>query len=112
MNKTLSLYHSSHTPLIGQIRIRGNCGYGAYFARTKAYSKVFGDITYKVRLRPKNTLTFEDSGVKGAGFFNMDKLRYNSYVKAGYDSLAWYRGGKLMEFIALDASIIIDRTIV
>jgi len=104
------LYHSTTTP-INEFRIKGNCGYGVYFASAKKYSQTFGDITYRVKLTPNNTLIFNDNEVRGKGFFNMSELQFNDYIKAGYDSLAWYRKGKLAEFIALTTDIIIDKNL-
>jgi len=107
--KCLNLYHSTTNPLgTDGFRMKGNAGYGAYFAKTVRDSRTFGDITYKVKICPENTLVFNDNEVKGKGFFNMNKETYDKYISKGYDSLAWYKGGVLKEFIVLKKSIIID----
>jgi hypothetical protein len=106
--KCMTLYHSTTQPISGQFRIKGNAGYGVYFAKSIKDSKTFGDITYKVKICPQNTLIFNDNEVKGKGFFNMSKEFYDKYISEGYDSLLWYRNGRFQEFIALKPEIIID----
>lgn len=110
--KTLNLYHSTTQIILGDFKIKGNCGYGAYFARTKKDSLTFGDITYKVKIKPLNTLIFNDNEVKEKGFFNMSESIFNSYISLGYDSIAWLKNNKLKEFIVLDKNIITDKTII
>ena len=85
--------------------MRGNSGFGCYFARTISDSQTFGDITYKVRLLPKHTLIFNDNEVKGKGFFNMSKEMFDKYSKH-YDSIRWNQKGKLKEFLVLNTDII------
>lgn len=106
--KCITLYHSTTQVISGQFRIKGNCGYGAYFAKSIKDSRTFGDRTYKVKICPKNTLIFHDNEVKGKGFFNMSKELYDKYTSDGYDSLLWYRNGRFQEFIALKAEIIVS----
>lgn len=107
-NKCLTLYHSTTSPIVGKFRMRGRNGWGAYFAKHKKDSKVFGDLTYKVKVCPNNTLVFHDNEVKGKGFFNMSKDVYDDYVSSGYDSLLWYRKGRFQELVVLDPNIIKD----
>lgn len=111
-NKEMTLYHSTTHPIIGKFRIKGNAGYGVYFAGTIRKSRTFGDITYKVKVSPKRTLIFNDNEVSGKGFFNMSRDIYLSYISDGYDSVVWYRKGRLQEFIALNTDIIIDYNII
>ncbi len=108
----MTLYHSTTHPIIGKFRIKGNCGYGVYFARTIRDSRTFGDITYKVNVLPKKTLIFNDNEVSGKGFFNMSRDIYDRYISDGYDSVAWYRKGRLQEFIVLRTDIISDYEII
>jgi len=110
--KKIKLFHSTTTPIFGDFKMRGGAGYGAYFAKDKKVSMTFGDIIYKVTLNPKNTLVFNDNEVKGTGFFNMTKEKYEEYLSKGYDSLQWNRKGKLQEFIALKPEIILDKEFV
>lgn len=110
--KCMTFYHSTTVPISGQFRIKGNAGYGAYFSKSIKYSKTFGDITYKVKICPQNTLTFHDNEVKGKGFFNMTKEFYDKYISEGYDSLLWYRDGKIQEFVALKPEIIVDYEVI
>lgn len=109
LGKVLSLYHGT-TKLLGSsgFRIKGNAGYGVYLAGDKKHSLKYGDILYKVKVRPKNTLTFNDNEVWRKGFFNMSKEWYDKYINDGYDSISWVVGGKIKEFIVLDLSIIVD----
>ena len=109
--RIMKLYHSTTNilPSMG-FKVKGNCGYGVYLAKSKKYSSSFGDILYSVIVKPKNTLRFDDNDVRGKGFFNMKENDYNSYIQQGYDSLVWYRKGKLTEFILLDTKIITDWT--
>ena len=106
--KCMTLYHSTTQPIIGEFRVKGNAGYGVHFAKSIKDSKTFGDITYKVKIRPQHTLIFHDNEVKGKGFFYMSKEFYSKYISYGYDSLLWYRNGRFQEFIALNPEIIID----
>lgn len=86
--------------------MRGNNGWGVYFSKKKRYSQTFGDLTYKVKVCPKNTLRFDDNEVKGKGFFNMTKEKYDYYREQGYDSLVWYRNGTFKELVVLTNDII------
>lgn len=104
----MTLYHSTTRPISGQFDIKGNSGYGAYFSKSLKYTKSVGDISYKVKICPQNSLIFHDNEVRGKGFFNMSKEYYDKYISDGYDSLIWYRNGKLLEFIALKPEIIIN----
>ena len=107
------LYHSTTSPISGDFRVKGkNNSHGIFFAAKKAYSKVFGDITYKVKIEPKNTLVLNDNEVAKTPFFNIKENELKDYLDKGYDSIAWNKGGKLQEFIVLDNSIIKDRDIV
>ena len=107
------LYHSTTSPISGDFRVKGkNNSHGIFFAAKKAYSKVFGDITYKVKIEPKNTLVLNDNEVARTPFFNIKENELKDYLDKGYDSIAWNKGGKLQEFIVLDNSIIKDRDIV
>ena len=103
----MKLYHSTTSilPSCG-FKVKGNCGYGIYLAKSRKYSRHFGDITYSVNVQPKNTLRFDDNEVRGKGFFNMTEVHFNNYLNNGYDSLVWYRNGKIAEFIVLDTGII------
>lgn len=108
--KKLNLYHSTANMLIGDFRIRNISGfYGVYFASSKRDSKVFGDRTYKVSIKPKNTLIIQDNEVKKYNFFNISKESYEKYIEDGFDSIAWYQKGKIKEFVVLDTKIIGDR---
>lgn len=102
----MNLYHSTTSPISKNFRIKGNCGYGAYFAKTIKDSKTFGDITYKVKIEAKKTFVIHDNDVKKYKFFNIDKEWYDKYISLGFDSIAWYKKGVLKEFIALDETII------
>ena len=103
----MKLYHWS-TNIVTEPRIKGNCGYGFYLAKNKNYSRIFGDMLHKVTVSPKKTCIYNDSEVKGHAFFNIDKEHYDEYISQGYDSLAWYRNGKLTEFVVLKPEIIKD----
>lgn len=102
----MKLYHSTTTPIIGEFKIKGNCGYGCYFAKKIKYSKTFGDITYSVNINPKNTLVINDNDVKQYKIFNINKEWFDKYISLGYDSIAWCRNGILTEFIVLNSIII------
>lgn len=110
--KCLNLFHSTTQPISGGFNVRGNAGYGIYLAKSKRISKVFGNIVYKVKVCPLNTLVFHDNEVKKKGFFNMSKKHYDDYISQGYDSLIWYRNGKFMEMVVLDPDIIEDYSII
>ena len=107
--KILSLYHGT-TQALGSsgFRIKGNAGYGVYLAGDKRHSLKYGDMLYRVKVNPNNTLTFNDNEVWKKGFFNMSKEWYDKYISEGYDSIAWIVGGKIKEFIVLDLNIIKD----
>ena len=109
--KKVSYFHSNTTGIYGKLRLRNKSGFfGIYFSPSKQYSKKFGDFTYKTDLYPQNTLTIKDKSEfkKYGNIFNISKDSYDSLIKEGYDSIAWYRDGKLMEFIVLDTDIIGD----
>ena len=101
----MKLYHWS-TRIITEPRIKGNCGYGFYLAKNKKYSRAAGDMLHVVTVSPKSTCTFNDGEVKGHAFFNIDKEHYEEYIQQGYDSIAWYKNGKLAEFVVLKPEII------
>ena len=67
-------------------------------------------ITY-FKLLTRFDILLNDSEVKGRKVFNIDKDSFDEYRKNGYDSIAWFRKGKLVEFIALDPSIVKEREI-
>ena len=102
----MNLIHCNTTPIFGTPKIKGNCGYGFYLAKSIKVAKTFGDIVTRYKVTPKNTLCFYDNEIKGKGFFNMDKITFDNYISLGYDSLAWYKNGKLQEFIALNTNIL------
>jgi len=107
----MKLYHSTSKHIRNQFKIIGNCGYGVYFARTKRDSMTFGDLTYKVDIKPINTLVINDNDIKNYNFFNITLDSYKNYIKK-YDSLQWNKNGKLKEFVVLDISIIKNKTII
>lgn len=107
-------YHSNSKGLFGKFKLRNNRGfYGVYFSPSKSYSKKFGDQVYKVDLYPKKTLEIRDKKdfQKYGNIFNISKEGYDNLIDEGYDSIAWYRDGKLMEFIVIDIDIIGEREI-
>ena len=107
-----SFYHSNMSGLQGEFRLRNTRGfYGIYFTPKKKYSKQYGDFTYKVDVYPNNTLILNDKDAfrYGGNIFNITKENYESLIKDGYDSIEWYRGGELLEFIALTNDIIGER---
>lgn len=106
------MYHSTTSPIVGQFRMKGKSGYGAYFAKSSKDTEIFGDIKYKVKICPQNTLIFHDNEVRGKGFFNMTKEFYDKYISEGYDSLLWYRKGRFQELVVLRPEIIVDHEIV
>jgi len=113
--KKIRYYHSNTTGLSGQFRLRNKSGFfGVYFSPSKKYSRTFGDQTYLVELSPKNTLVINNiSEFRNYGnIFNISKETHDKLISEGYDSVAWYRDGKLMEFVALDVDIIGEREIV
>ena len=103
---TYYLYHGTTNPLYGKIRIAGRNGWGAYFAKDKKDTQIFGDLLHKVKIVSKNSRIFIDNEVGRYPFFNISKDHYDEYIKQGYDSLIWYRRGKLKEFVVLDPSIV------
>ena len=111
-NKIMVLYHSTSRVLIGSFKIKGSCGYGSYFAKSKKDSKTFGDMTYKVKITPLNPLVINDNEIKNYNFFNISKESYDTYIKNGYDSIAWYKNGLLKEFIVLNTTIIKSRELI
>lgn len=113
LNEVLSLYHSTTSPISGEWRVRGkNDSWGIFLTKNKKYSQTFGDLTYRVKIDPKNTLILKDNEVRKNPFFNMNKDQYDNYIKQGYDSIAWYRKDILTEFIVLDPSIIKDYNLI
>ena len=58
------LYHSTTNYISKNFKIKGNSGYGIYFAPNIKDSKTFGDITYKCKIIPIKTLKFNDNEVK------------------------------------------------
>jgi len=105
--RKLKLYHSSTNIISGDFRMSGkNNSWGVFFSPKTKYSQGFGDMTYNVTVEPKNTLVLQDKEAMQNPFFNITKEQYDKYVKDGYDSIAWYRGGELTEFIALTNDII------
>jgi hypothetical protein len=112
-NKKVSYFHSNTTGISGQFRLRNSSGFfGVYFSPSKKYSRTFGDQTYKTDLYPQKTLKIEkmsDFKDKYGNIFNITKEGYDKLIEDGYDSVEWYRDGKLMEFIALNTDIIGDR---
>lgn len=108
----LKLYHSTTKPISGEFKIKGTYGYGAYFAGTAKDSQTFGNITYEVKICPENTFVLKDSEVRGTQFYNMPKQVFEKYINDGYDSVAWYRGGKIKEFIVLVPNIVKDYEVI
>lgn len=105
--RKLKLYHSSTNIISGDFKMSGkNNSWGVFFSPKIKYSQGFGDMTYDVTVEPKNTLVLQDKEAMQNPFFNITKEQYDKYVKDGYDSIAWYRGGELTEFIALTNDII------
>lgn len=101
------LYHSTTTPLSGKIRIAGkNNSYGFFCSPIKQYSKVYGDYTYKVKLKHTDKiLVLRDRDVFKNPFFNITKKEFEIYIKK-YDIILWYRKEKLTEVVILNSEIV------
>lgn len=105
--KEFTLYHSGTNVISGEFRMKGkNNSWGVFLSPKIDYSKVFGDITNIVKVKPKKTLVLLDRDVLKTPFFNIKEAEYKKYIEDGYDSIAWYRNGKLNEFVVLDNSIV------
>lgn len=101
------LYHSTTRPLSGKIRIEGkNNSFGFFCSPIKQYSKVYGDYTYKVKLKTTSKiLILKDRDVFKNPFFNITKKEFEQYIKK-YDIIEWYRKEKLTEVIILNPEIV------
>jgi hypothetical protein len=108
----MKLYHATTRTIRNQFRIKGICGFGVYFAKTKRDAKTFGDLVYMVELKPKNTLTIHDNEIKKYNFFNITQQSFDEYRSNGFDSICWMKNGKIKEFIALDVDVIISKELI
>jgi hypothetical protein len=112
--KVYKFYHSTINPIIGNWSIKSKNFYGIYFSPILSYSRKYGQLTYDVKVKPNKTLIvegkeFNDKSLSKINIFNITKPMYDEMIEKGYDSIAWFRGGKLLEFIVLDVNIIKSR---
>jgi len=108
--KIYKFYHSTNN-IFGKWNIKAKNFYGIYSSPILAYSKKYGELTYDIKVKPLKTLVvngreFSDKFISKINIFNITKAMYDELIEKGYDSIAWYRKEKLMEFIILDTSII------
>ena len=109
--KTYKFYHSTNNPILDNWNIRSKYFYGIYLSPILSYSKKYGQLTYDIKVKPTKTLVvegkeFSDKSLNKINLFNITKSMYDEIIEKGYDSIAWFRAGKLLEFIVLDIDII------
>ena len=109
--KLYKFYHSTNNPIFENFNVKHKSFYGVYLSPILSYSKKYGQLTYDVKVKPYNTLVvdgkeFSDKTLSKINIFNITKEMYDKLIEKGYDSIAWFRGGKLLEFIVLDIDII------
>jgi hypothetical protein len=109
--KIYKFYHSTNNPIFGNWKIKAKYFYGIYSSPILAYSKKYGQLTYDIKVKPLKTLVvngseFSDKFISKINLFNITKPMYDELIEKGYDSIAWFRKEKLMEFIILNISII------
>lgn len=113
MGSKITAYHGTTRVVVGQFRTKGkNNTYGAFFSPKKSYARGFGDIIYKVVLKPENYLILNDRDIAKYPFTNMGKESFDNYLKQGYDSIIWYVSGRIKEICVLDVSIILSKEMV
>lgn len=109
--KTYKFYHSTNNPILDDWKIKSKYFYGIYLSPILSYSRKYGPLTYDVKVKPTKTLVvdnreFSDKSLSKINLFNINKEMFDELTSKGYDSIAWFRGGKLLEFIVLNTNII------
>lgn len=109
--KIYKFYHSTNNPIFDEWNIKAKNFYGIYLSPILSYSRKYGMLTYDVKVKPMRTLIvdgkeFSDNTLSKNNIFNITKEMFDELRSKGYDSIAWFRNGKLIEFIVLDTKII------